>query len=829
MYWNPVFVFQRIPFQESHESSETLKEMRKVLVTWLLILKSSYPFSIPHSSIVKRSLRSKLDGANAVVSQIVDEATSNSRFDMRKALFCAGVAFDAYVEPPSNSSRWEKGSSGLNVAFASPSFTRNLYKGLVEIKVQKIYDLPDDDNTAESLVTGGGVDAYLLVAVVEGQWKEDVKMLEKEAYHEGVLGLQGAAHVGRSRTAWSNINENQSKAAKRKEGISLPYHIRSSWMKGGQAIYSEDEPPFYLYIQDPSTSSLVLTVMDDDVIGDGSPIGSAHVKLENLIPDAKLRGKQLLDKLKQAVIAKIQTGEIQSIEDLGPEDLPSLVGEWNGEIKLTSKPRIENKNGQVTMAAAAGAMVAGPVGAAAGALIGALYEGEVRGRIQLNIKYLPILPVETKRSQYVVKGGMPGIDWGELYFKFLSRQVRNEHSNCSEEEIYEIIASKSIAGKDLEQCFFINHDSTGGCCSVYRSLERKVIVISFRGTCVPKDLVTDLSLAQDAWVSGEDVTVEGVAKVHSGFRKSMNSISRRLKELILAIPAPGESIEDYAMYVTGHSLGGALATLFTLDIAEFGIDAGRALPQKESSEDWWKSIITTLGGNKVSDSSIPPPPPRPKALYMYNFGSPRVGNREVADRFGILQRKGWIDEAYRVVNGDDVVARNPRTINALAFGNIGYDHCAATVLVAEEQMQTNEDGEVIVNPKCWIEGESDDEECPVRDGTPLRNPLSNGSLLSYIVNATQESFFESEQEDYAGRLKMLASKVSDRFQSVSVADMASIVGIDQKFASRELRMIQSLGSGYALSNHMEDSYYASIGRACGFQARVGEVLCEIEY
>jgi hypothetical protein len=134
----------------------------------------------------------------------------------------------------------------------------------------------------------------------------------------------------------------------------------------------------------------------------------------------------------------------------------------------------------------------------------------------------------------------------------------------------------------------------------------------------------------------------------------------------------------------------------------------------------------------------------------------------------------------------------------------------------------------IVNPKCWIEGESDNEECPVRDGTPLRNPLSNGSLLSYIVNATQESFFEAEQTDYTGRLKMLASKVSDRLQSVSVADVASIVGIDQKFASRELRMIKSLSSGDALSNHMEDSYYASIGRACGFEARVGKDLCEID-
>ena len=32
-------------------------------------------------------------------------------FDLDTALFCGGLAFDAYVEPPTNSSRWERGVS----------------------------------------------------------------------------------------------------------------------------------------------------------------------------------------------------------------------------------------------------------------------------------------------------------------------------------------------------------------------------------------------------------------------------------------------------------------------------------------------------------------------------------------------------------------------------------------------------------------------------------------------------------------------------------------------------------------------------------------------
>jgi hypothetical protein len=474
-------------------------------------------------------------------------STKSARFDIGAALFCAGLAFDAYVEPASNSSRWEKGSQGLKVAFISPSFTRSLYKGLLQVQVQRIYDLPDEDDTAEWLVTGDGVDAYLLVAAVEGRWKEDIKMLEQESYHEGVLGLQGSAHVGRSRTAWSNINEAKSNQTKCSKGLAPPYHVKSSWGKGGEAIFTDDEPPFYLYLQDPETARLVFTVMDDDVIGRGAPIGSAHDQLSKFIPDARLGGERLLERIKDNVLAKIRTGEIADINDLTPSDLPTLAREWQGEIKLTSKPRLKDKNGQLVIGAAAGAWVAGPVGAAAGAALASMWEGTVRGRIELKLRYLPIPPVEIERKPYIVKGGLPGVDWGEMYVRWLKRQ-NSENGNA---EASERILVRGIGGNDLEHCFFVNHDETGCTCSVYRSLEKKLIVVSFRGTCEPVDLITDASLAQDAWVEGEDIKGEGVAKVHVGFRNSLNSIARRLKELLLAVPGPGDSMSDYTMYVTG--------------------------------------------------------------------------------------------------------------------------------------------------------------------------------------------------------------------------------------------------------------------------------------
>ena len=37
--------------------------------------------------------------------------SKNGDFDVNVALFCAGLAFDAYAKPPANSSRWERGVS----------------------------------------------------------------------------------------------------------------------------------------------------------------------------------------------------------------------------------------------------------------------------------------------------------------------------------------------------------------------------------------------------------------------------------------------------------------------------------------------------------------------------------------------------------------------------------------------------------------------------------------------------------------------------------------------------------------------------------------------
>ena len=271
--------------------------------------------------------------------------------------------------------------------------------------------------------------------------------------------------------------------------------------------------------------------------------------------------------------------------------------------------------------------------------------------------------------------------------------------------------------------------------------------------------------------------------------------------------------------MTGHSLGGALSTLFTADVAEYGLDAGRALPQLEPSEPWWNSLASTFSGQK-KPFGPPPLPPRPKSLKMYNFGSPRVGNAIFVANFESMMKDGSIDEAYRIVNGEDVVARNPRSMNGLMLGNINYDHCAPTVLISDDSTESN---------VLWIEGEDGSEACPVRDATATTSPLAKGNLLGDLISAVQD---DTDTPKVSGdkqifdmsKLGAIAGKVSGRLKNISTDDLASVVGIDKKFTQREMKMIQSLMSGAALSHHMEDQYYKGMGMSSGYVALVGEEL-----
>jgi triacylglycerol lipase len=135
-------------------------------------------------------------------------------------------------------------------------------------------------------------------------------------------------------------------------------------------------------------------------------------------------------------------------------------------------------------------------------------------------------------------------------------------------------------------------------------------VLSFRGTEVSKrqDLKID---AQALRVS----VLEG--RIHSGFRIAYDSVAPEIEKYVLRL-------KDIPLYITGHSLGGALATVAT---------------QRLEHISKIREIIAAC----------------------YTFGSPRVGDSHYDIEFK--------SPIYRVVNTTDVVTVIP--LLAMGYVHIG--------------------------------------------------------------------------------------------------------------------------------------------------------------
>lgn len=106
------------------------------------------------------------------------------------------------------------------------------------------------------------------------------------------------------------------------------------------------------------------------------------------------------------------------------------------------------------------------------------------------------------------------------------------------------------------------------------------IVLAFRGTEPDRwtDWCTDLSSSQMGWLG---------CQVHTGFCRAHDGVANQYLQLIRKFRT-----KNQAIYTTGHSLGGALATLAAKVLATGG----------ESGEDFKPTLVVTFGAPKVGDN-----------------------------------------------------------------------------------------------------------------------------------------------------------------------------------------------------------------------------------
>jgi hypothetical protein len=94
-----------IPLTQQNQHAHRRSSSQQQQITHRTRTTTSTP---PQSTKTATRTVTKRWASNMVEDIIVDK---ENKFDLETALFCGGLAFDAYTEPPANSSRWERGVS----------------------------------------------------------------------------------------------------------------------------------------------------------------------------------------------------------------------------------------------------------------------------------------------------------------------------------------------------------------------------------------------------------------------------------------------------------------------------------------------------------------------------------------------------------------------------------------------------------------------------------------------------------------------------------------------------------------------------------------------
>ncbi len=174
------------------------------------------------------------------------------------------------------------------------------------------------------------------------------------------------------------------------------------------------------------------------------------------------------------------------------------------------------------------------------------------------------------------------------------------------------------------------------------------IVLSFRGTASRKNVMTDLKARSVRYEPCTNIHGFPIF-VHKGFWKAWNSVRERVVGEVLALAACG-GVER--VFVTGHSLGGALACLCSVELqAEFNGRRPQEGEEKNKPEDVEGQRTRPDHGKIV--------------VHTYTFGAPRVGNIGFGAYANTLLSNYW-----HLVNTEDPVARIPKGPNYKRSGHL---------------------------------------------------------------------------------------------------------------------------------------------------------------
>ena len=615
------------------------------------------------AAVVPRASSSSSSSSSSNDAAATAQIPTPPHFDLDTSILLAGFAFESYLSPEGG--LVDRDVRGGSTAYLS-DFVREVFAGVLEATVVRCDGLPKTD-----VLVGASSDPYV------------------------VLALGASSHRTKTKTRTRAPRWN----GERDDAVARLFVRRDA---------------------SPSARTLTCRVLDEDFGKADDLIGIARVPIDDLVDDA---ATAVLDAVTGRgwevdvvdLARRLMTSGGREITVPLPGGDGGVGGGGELAMKLKFLPFKPPAATLVTRGLKRASRSIGG-GGDAGAGVAALAAGGLSAVAD---------GVDAARRARARRDGEAGVwaikpdgDWATLA---TTRPLR--------------VRGEDATPRAYEKVMFVENARTDTQAAVWRNVssKSKTVVVSFRGTEMrsAKDVLTDANLTPSSFnperltggESGGDIDAEE-PMVHGGFLAAYDSVRARVfaaVDDVMRARSPDYDDDDdddddaaWHVFVTGHSLGGALATLFSYELAE-SVNARR------------RRCTTT----------------------MYNYGSPRVGNRAFVKRFNAL-----VPDSIRVINGSDLVP----TLPAL----LGYRH--------------------------------------VDHG--VRIPANAGEALVGAGDVRASSSAENGTTDVA-----VGAKIVELAEAMGVRN---VLGVDEESASDAVVALTSLVNADALGDHFEDKYYVAL-------------------